>query len=302
MIQFIKKTIARLLQNRIDANCMRKLKKIRENIDNLFFDKVLEAEYVQIWHRLGCRPPKLFFRCVNAISGIHSGLYVPENIQYGIIEPILNNKSYALVFNDKNFFERYLPKYKHLFPISILRGINGAIHDVDFNRIAEPASKIILNETKDDEIFILKPAIDTGGGSHVSLVVKKSGGFEHEGRWISTDDLLEVIKEKYLGSFVLQKKICQHPWFVNFNESSLNTVRLYTYRSVKDENVHPLHAYVRIGNPGSLVDSSSQGGLTCGVSMNGVLNDFAVERFGKRRQDLEGIRINGNTQVPFSPR
>lgn len=299
MITIIKKIINYILQIRIDIICRRKLKKINKNIITPFINKALGKNYTKLWKKLGKKPSLLFLKCVNAISGIQSSKYVPENIYYGMIEPRLNNKAFALIFNDKNFFERYLPKYKSLFPCPILRGINGVIHDADFNRIDNTYTANLLEEFEDNECFILKPAIDTGGGSNVSLVIKVSNGFNVDNQLYSITEFIFLLKKRYLGNFILQKKIDQLQWFEYFNKSSLNTVRLYAYRSVQNEIIHTLHAYVRFGNPGSLVDSSSKGGFTCGISQSGVLNNFAVERYGRIRLDLEGIKKNGNSKVPF---
>jgi hypothetical protein len=109
---------------------------------------------------------------------------------------------------------------------------------------------------------------------------------------------IEILKKSYLGNFILQKKIRQHDYFNKFNSSSLNTVRLYTYRSVKDESIIPLHAYIRFGRSGSFVDSSSQGGRTCGVFMNGLLNTFAIGKYGEKYYDIEWVNENKNKSVP----
>ena len=87
-------------------------------------------------------------------------------------------------------------------------------------------------------------------------------------------------------------------YFKEFNDTSLNTVRLYCYRSVTDNSINPLHAYIRFGKHGSLVDSSSQGGRTIGVSMEGVLNNFAIGKYGEKYFDLPGVIKYKYSNVP----
>jgi len=205
----------------------------------------------------------------------------------------------ALVFNDKNFFERYLVDYKHLFPIAILRGINGVFYCRDYKQLSREGVVKILDNLSNGVEFILKPAIETGGGENILLVQKQNGKFLILNNIYSASEFYSFLKEKYSGSFVFQHRINQHPWFESFNSTSLNTVRLYTYRSVVDESIIPLTAYIRFGKPGSLVDSSSQGGRTCGVLMNGKINDFALGKYGEKYHDLSVLIHNKGTMVPF---
>ena len=146
----------------------------------------------------------------------------------------------------------------------MLRGINGILHDTDYNIVSREQIINIFSELKQDSLFILKPATETGGGANVMLVKKTESGFETEGIDYTSEQFIDFLKKRYRNDFVFQHKINQHEWFRDFNESSLNTVRLYAYRSVKDETIHPIRAYVRFGIPGSLIDSSSQGGRTDG--------------------------------------
>lgn len=300
MNSVIKKTLNKLHQYKIDKTANNKLKKISRNIPDLKSFKELENDYINLWSKLGKKPSVLFQRCMSSLSGVESSLYVPENIHYGLIEPILNNRTFSLIYNDKNFFERYLINHKHLFPKAILRGINGLQYDADYNRISGYDSEIILNSLNVKGQLVLKPATETGGGSNVLLIEKADNGFLLSGKLLSTSELVNLLKNRYQNNFVLQHKLEQNPYFSLFNESSLNTVRLYTYRSVKDETVNPIRAYIRFGKQGSLVDSSSQGGRTCGVdTSNGILNKFALGKYGEKYHDLECLKQNGGTRVPF---
>ncbi len=299
MHNYIKHLINYYHELKTDKGCHKKLKKIRNNIGNLNVDESSEKEYIKLWERFGKNPPVLFHRCMCTISDIVSSLYVPENIHYKYIEPVLNNRSLALIFNDKNFFERYLIEHKQYFPKAILRGINGVFYCREYNQL--PVDKVLnlLSHLPEGGEFILKPAIITGGGENVVLVQKKDGRFLILNNHYSNNGLYLILKDNYSGSFVLQNRINQHPWFETFNSTSLNTVRLYTYRSVVDETVIPLTAYIRFGKPGSIVDSSSQGGRTCGVLMNGKINDFALGKYGEKYCDLDCIIKNRGTRVPF---
>ncbi len=294
----LKATINRVLEFKIAFLCRRKWRKISRNVGRVPDLGKTESDYRAFWNRLGVKPSIEFLRNVSTLSGINSSLYVPEDVQYARIEPVLNNKAYSLLFNDKNFFERYLTKFRHFFPRSVLRGINGAFYDSDYVKLNREEGESLLIGLKSDHDLILKPATETGGGSNVILVKRTGNGFTVREKEYTPGQFIDFLKRDYRGSFVLQLKVRQHAFFNAFNETSINTVRMYTYRSVRDEEVHPLHAYIRFGGQGSLVDSSAKGGRTCGVSMDGRINRFALGKYGQKYLDLACLTKNRDSVVP----
>ena len=298
MKMHIKKIISSIHKKKINKVSNKKLKKLKANVVLRKKNSLIERDYIELWKKLEKKPSTLFLSIMRSISGIDSSKYVPENIHYGIIEPTLNNRAYALTYNDKNFFERYLPDFKDLFPVAVLRGINGVLHDAAYKMLHVDHTTVLLNKLRVNDFFILKPATETGGGENVLLIQKNQNGFIVNDNSLSTEEFMQFLKVEYRNDFILQHKLNQLPWFHDFNKSSLNTVRLYAYRSVKDEEVHPFHAYIRFGGEGSLVDSSSQGGRTCGVSQDGILNDFALGKYGEKFKDLECINSKKGKPVP----
>lgn len=298
MITLVKKIIGFLLQIRIDILSKKKLQKIQPNVRLDKKNRTQKDKYKKLWLQLGKKPPTLFLNLLNSISGINSYKYVPENIHYGIIEPTLNHKAYALTFNDKNFFERYLSSFKHHFPITVLRGINGVLHDEKFKYIIQEEALSLLSGLSESEYYIIKPATETGGGENVLLLKKEQNNFIINEKSYTANEFITFLGLEYRNNFVLQIRVEEHQWFKDFNSSSVNTVRLYAYRSVKDEQVHPFHAYIRFGKEGSIVDSSSQGGRTCGISNDGILNDFALGRYGEKYKDIKPILEKKGTKVP----
>jgi hypothetical protein len=279
-----------------------KLKKIKTNIDlnKGIIPKEIINEYINLFRPLKKKPSVDFLECMINISGIASYQYIPENIHYSCIEPALNSRPFALCYNDKNLFELILAEFKNLFPDAILRGINGVIYNSSYNYIGNNEISKIISNLNIGEDFIIKPGIETGGGSNVKVIQKKSDAIkEKNGDFeIPFDSFAKYMMTKFNGNFIMQKKIQQSNYFSCFNESSLNTVRLYTYRSVIDETIIPLHAYIRFGNIGSPVDSSSQGGRTCGVSLDGKLNSFALGRYGEKYQNLQVLKKHKGLPVP----
>lgn len=287
---------------KVIRNTNLKLKKIKANItsnDDILADDIIN-DYKNLFKPFNKKPSIDFLKCMVHISGIKSYQYIPEDIHYNFIEPVLNSRPFALAYNDKNLFENLLPQFKHLFPEVVLRGINGVIYDAGYNHIGNDTVFTFLKNLQIGKDFIVKPGTETGGGSNVIVVEKTPYGFNEkkDGLQFDTETFFDFLKTSYKGNFLVQKKILQSKFFSEFNESSLNTVRLYTYRSVKDEAINPLHAYLRFGNPNSFVDSSSQGGRTCGIFLNGKLNDFALGRFGEKHTNLEVLEKHKGSLVP----
>ena len=68
---------------------------------------------------------------------------------------------------------------------------------------------------------------------------------------------------------ILQEALEQHSDIAKFNKSSINTLRLSVYRSIKDEVCHITGVIMRIGYSGSVVDNAHQGGCFVGIDENG---------------------------------
>jgi len=109
---------------------------------------------------------------------------------------------------------------------------------------------------------------------------------------VRIDDLL-----KRLGhSFLIQEYIEQHPFFSKLNPTSVNTVRIFTYRSVADNKVHVLHSVLRIGKKGATVDNQASGGISCGINeKTGSLNNFAIDKYGTKYYKSNKILFSGLT-------
>ena len=284
---------------KIDWICRKKIHNISRNIPNLYVNRCLEKDYIKLWSALCRKPSILFIRCMCTISGIISSKYVPENIYYQKIEPTLNHRAYALTYNDKNFIERYFSEYKEMFPRAVLRGINGVFYDNDYEIVENERAKFILSELSEYNQYILKPAAETSGGVDIFLVEKINNEFKVNGQQHSIPDFVELLRYKGYRNFILQYRIKQHQWMDNFNKSSVNVIRLYTYRSIIDNTIHLLHAYIRFGKEGNIVDGLRYGGRTCGISNNGILYEYSLSMDGEKYYDHNIINMKNDISVPL---
>ena len=67
-----------------------------------------------------------------------------------------------------------------------------------------------------------------------------------------------------------------------FCHTSVNTIRIAIYRSVKNNKPIVINSIIRIGKEGSLVDNAHAGGLFVGVDENGKLGSYCCNQFGEK--------------------
>ena len=138
---------------------------------------------------------------------------------------------------------------------------------------------------------VLKPSYGSQSGLGVKLFLNKGEVFKSSsGEQLSGDYL-----EKYGDDFVIQEAVCQHPFFSQFNGTSVNTLRIITYRSVTDESITVTSAAIRIGKEGSFVDNAHAGGVLVGIDVNtGQFQNKAYDSCGRTYTKWNGINFEVN--------
>jgi hypothetical protein len=282
----IKRIITRLIDLRIDMECRRKRNKISNSADAVFNapSSSTESDYKTLWKHLGENPNLFYCRIYQTINGNESSRYVPENIYYKKIEPVLNNRAFSLAYADKGFYP-VLTGRMDLLPEVFLKGTAGTLYDTEMNAV--DAGKDPAELLPPGEELVLKPATDSAGGRGVVLLKTiDNHSIEIEKNKIDRSEFRSFLEKIYANNFVIQRKVKQHSWFSSYNESSVNTIRMMTYRSPVSGKVHYLRSVLRYGRPGSIVDNQASGGLSCGVDSAGKVQDFAVDKYGRRSDQL----------------
>lgn len=286
----LKKVLNRILEERNNYVCNKKIKKIYQIQKHKFKginNKVL-AEHRKKWRKLSKKINDKWFKVYNRISGIESMDYVPENIYYNIIEPRLNNRVFTTAHADKNFYNIYFNE-NILFPKTIWQNINGVIYN-DRYKPFSPDDKTFFKKLNEYDQIILKPSAESGGGRRVELFKKeKENVFYNSKREILS---INYLRRKYFNNFIIQEYIEQHDFYRRFNPSSVNTVRIFTYRSVFNEEIIPLHAVLRVGRQGKIVDNQASGGIACGIAPGGKPNHFAVDKWGNVYESSNSISFS----------
>lgn len=194
----------------------------------------------------------------------------------GCINNVLNPPEFRKDFSDKNDFDKFLPA--GFMPATILRKRYKTFSDSEYNEIS--IDKATLNNLLEPYCkVILKPTVDSNSGKGVMLFVKT------DGEWLHKKDGTELnveFLEQLNGSWILQEALEQHPFMAQFNPTSVNTLRLATYRSVKDNEVHLLSSVIRMGAQGAFVDNLHKGGHMIRVMADGRLDNHCFDASARR--------------------
>lgn len=97
--------------------------------------------------------------------------------------------------------------------------------------------------------------------------------------------------------FIIQRSITQHKTLSEIHPASINTLRIVSVRSLKDNKIYILPSILRIGTNGCVVDNTSQGGVAVGFDLStGRLNEYGLQKskFGLR------IDTHPNSKIKFS--
>ena len=242
----------------------------------------VEEAHRSLWEPFGTDVRLDTLRVCANVSGRADARFVPEEIFNADIERKLNPPLWPSVLSHKSFYSRWFPA--DVFPECLLHRVRGQYLDANL----EPLSGAAVDAACASFEFpvILKPSTGTSGGAGVC--------FPKDGNELAR----EISK---LEDAVVQRIIEQHAFFRAFNAVGLNTLRVYTYRSVTTNEIHVLNVALRMGKGGSL-DNETAGGIVCFVRDDGSLNDYAVDKYGKRftAHPDTGIAFAGRSLPDFA--
>lgn len=221
-------------------------------------------------------------------NGIESNRYIPTDLYLFYVFPILVVMEMMLPYIDKNNYELLFPNIPQ--PKVFVRNQND-----HFSFGKEGVFRLINKEDaieflSNQQQFIIKPTNDSGGGKGVrKIIVSDLGANPHEA--------IEALIDSYGKDFVAQEVIRQHDSLNLLNSSSLNTLRIITYRT-NDGSIVSLGAFIRFGKEGSDVDNGGRGGLICRVDDDGRIEDrvFYIKSF--QRGSLKELKGLSNLEVP----
>jgi len=299
MRKFKKNLIKILAKQRIRKNVNKYNKKIGRILmpaGSVDLDPEIVRSYKKKWNILynGRINPRWLYLFSNN-TGIKSADFVPESIYYSIIEPVLNRSEFRQSYSDKNFYDLFYND--SLFPEVLLRNINGSFFDKDYQPVGINNDTEILGLLNGIEMVIVKPSLESWGGQNVELFFRNENGYFNTcGDALSVKWLRQVFRDNYL----LQNVIQQHEFLSQFNPTSVNTLKMFTYRSPVTNSINTLSHIFRVGAKNAHVDNTGKGGVCIGLNEGGELNDFAIDKNGKRSYVLNNIDLRvEQLQIPF---
>lgn len=198
--------------------------------------------------------------------------------------PYYNKDKYTEAYKNKNLFETYLPNCN--FPKVIIKKVDGLYYDENGNNITEQKAQECLAMHKE---VIVKNAVETGQG----INVKKYTVSGMEG----AADILRLWKNK--NDYLVQEVVKQHPFFAQFNESSVNIIRFNSFYNGDKVFIHT--PVLRFGLPGFATDVAHVNGeeviRMVGVSEKGEVSDKIVH-FNGKQEKFSDIVENPTYTVP----
>ena len=291
----IKKIVKKLLYLKDEVVWWKHINRVYRHlgVKNSAVDHELVIKHQQYWGQLKKRVNPKWLKVYCHITGNHDIRYIPENIYFSLIEEKLNDRKLALAYGDKNFYELFYNQTE-IFPETILRNINGLFYSKEY-KLLDINEKSLKQFLQKYQKLLIKPSVDSGGGRKIQLFQGENDRFVNNENQNLT---LEYLKQHFGTNYIIQNYIQQSEYLSQFNSSSVNTIRVFTYRSVVTDEIIPLHAVLRIGKKGNFIDDQNVGGVACRLNDGTGLNDYATNYFGEKFFNFNGITFSDIKEIP----
>lgn len=261
--------------------------------ENHFIDG--EKKYLELWKQLTKRVEPYSYRLFSHYMG-NVPCIIPDYIGTEILSYYLNPRRYSDFYEDKNSYSSYV-LLEHALPKTYLKRIGGGkiLYEESIENIEIVSSPSHYLHNCGVDKFILKPTVDTCSGEGVLMFKKQNE------QYVSTKGILfsDEFLDEYGDDYVIQEAIEQHPDLAKYNPTSVNTLRICTYRSVNDESVKVTGALIRIGKSGEVVDNAHAGGCFVGINLeSGNLLHYACDQYGAKYETWNDISFSENHVIP----
>ena len=239
---------------------------------NKKIDKKYKKDIKEYWKKyikISTNYHKLYSDC----NGIKSVKYIPDYVWYYWIEYYFNKVEYAPAIDDKNYYDSLLIDVKQ--PETVIKNVDNVFLDNKGAIIEkQDAINLIKKSLLVDKELIIKPAIESCGGSNVQI--------------INNELEIKNILDNYKSNYIIQKLIKQSEELKKLHPQSVNTIRIMSL--LYKNQVYILSSVLRIGVNDSRVDNYSSGGVSCGINEDGTLKGVLFDKHGKSYVNLPGYR------------
>ena len=226
-----------------------------------------QEEQVRAFYKDYRIPDMIFHSYFTSRSGAFYPEYIPQDLYVGYIDPYFNDIIGAKYLDNKCLYDSLfygIPQCEN-----VLKRVNGIWLTGDNRAVdGENASAVIRAEK--NGVFVKEAQLTSGGGG-VTYIAREELSFEK----------IQEITDGIKTDAVVQRELKQHPDMARLNDSSANSLRIYSLLG-KDGEATIYSAVVRMGIDGSKVDNYSAGGVTCGIRENGTLRKYGYNKTGDR--------------------
>ena len=263
--------------------------KVRSNIRKINSDRDLTRDQLRevrkyFMDRLGIRVNTYWHRYYYKRTGVYSPEFIPTSLYRLELLGRMNQMEYECAYRDKNLAETIITGIRH--PKTVAKNMNGYYFmdgaAVDMDTVIKACSNL--------EDVIIKPSLLSYGQGVKKFSVKN--GVTSDG------ETLEQLFKSYKSDFIIQQAVHQHEALAALNPSSVNTLRIFTYRSGMEVLV--LYTVLRIGRLGRVTDNETSGGMSVRINKDGTLAKYAYSRPGDdmiEKTDT-GVVLEGY-EIPF---
>lgn len=261
-----------------------------KNISNgLIFNKLNKQQELEIkdYYKsmLGVDVSTKWHQLAYSLTGIYDKRILPNDLYVGYIQPALIDYRMKIAYDDKNLFVRLFPSAN--YPRKIVQCANGLF----YNAMGTMTKKQAIELCRNIDVAIIKPTLFSNSGKNVEKLVVKNGNTNLGNRTI------DVVFDEYGKNFVIEELAKQHPAMASLNPSSLNTIRVISFR--KDNEILICMTICRIGKPGNVVDNFAAGGMGTVVKKDGYLSEYAYTKvYSERRNKTYTDVVLKDFQIP----
>jgi hypothetical protein len=239
---YIERSFEQQIKKSMKLCPMKPLTKGQQADIKAYFKKYLKRDVPTYWHQY------LYSR-----NDLFSVKYIPASVYRTSIVFRLNDFQYSLAYVDKGFYDTLFPDVNR--PKTFVKNVNGFYYD-DKHAITKEEAIERCSNLKE---AIIKPTAMSSYGIGVQLFRSEDGFIPEKN--MSVDDLFS----RYKKSFIIQSRLEQHPDLAKLNPTSVNTIRVLSYR--RENEVVILYAVLRIGRKGKVVDNETAGGIKADIDL-----------------------------------
>jgi hypothetical protein len=237
-----------------------------------------KAEIDAYWKRFGIRISNYrWHQLYYGATGREDPRFLPHSLLASAVYPYYNDMEKAKVWADKNEFSRVLPNLS--FPVTLAQKIHGRYYDAQRRSFGTALSRDFAEAVWESasarglDAVILKRTSNTNSGRGVKKLPLTT-----------VEALAEALSSSDDQDYIIQEPIRQHPFFAQFNESSVNILRINTWRS--GEKFRVFAPCVRFGTPGFATDVAFIKGKevfhVIAVRPDGRIDDCGYDLYGEK--------------------